>query len=150
MSKKLPDNPFRDGSASHKLYAALAKATKPLAMKEIADKAKVPLNRAITLVNAYQNTYHNAPLRKIGAAIVREKQGFELSTIKPDAKAKRPSRGKSKATPKLKKAKAAKKTKPKAKPKATKKPAALKPVATPAPVPAPDIAAGNAETAQGH
>ena len=147
---KLPDNPFRNESASSKIYAVLAKATKPLAVKDIAERAKVSLEKTITLVNAYQNKYHNAPLRKIGAAVVHDKDGFRLSAIKPDKDAQRPPRGKAKSkksAAKPKKAKAAKKTKPKAKPKPAKKQAAPNLVAAPAPVPAQEPAADASDAA---
>jgi hypothetical protein len=142
MSKNLPDNPFREKSASHRLYAVLAKATKPLTVKAISERTKVPLKKAATLVHAYQNHYHNAPLRRIGARIESKDGEFTLTTAKPEAKAQRPARGegKKKAVGKLKTA--PKKAKAKGSTK-EKKPCKPKSDAASVPVPVPEPAEHN-------
>lgn len=117
MSKKLPENPFRDGSASHKLYTVLGKAEKPLTMAEISKRAKVPFEKAQTLVRAYQNPFHNAPLRRAGIAIANGKEGFALATCKAQPNAKRPERGEGKGKKPAKGKKVAARRK---RPKATK------------------------------
>jgi len=86
--------PFRDGTASKKIFVALATSKKPLALEQIAAKAKVSQDKARTLVAAYMNPFHNAPLRRVGVAVSHGKDGYSLSGCKADAKAKRPERGK--------------------------------------------------------
>src|SRR5437868_1753160 len=98
MSKKnlMGRCPFRDGTASRKIYAALAGAKKSIAINEIAARAKVSLAKARTLVLAYMNPFHNAPMRREGVAVVQTGDGYKLVGCKPDPKARRPERGKKK------------------------------------------------------
>ena len=109
MSNKFIDkSPFtREGTASHAIYIALAKAGKPLLMAEISKRAKVSFQKTETLVRAYMNPFHNAPMRRAGIAIVSGKEGYKLETCKSEPKAIRPPRGestKTKAKSKSKKA----------------------------------------------
>lgn len=102
-------SPFqRQGSASAKIYAVLAKSAKPLPSDEIAKRAKVSQKQASTLLAAYMNPYHNAPLRRAGVQITSEEGKFSLSTAKATPNAKRPPRG----IESTKKAKKASKSKP--------------------------------------
>lgn len=86
--------PFRKDSSSEKVYRALAATNKPLSVIEIAKRAKVPLAKTQTLVAAYFNRFHCAPLARAGVEFLRDKEGgIKLGRCKPDAKAKRPERG---------------------------------------------------------
>lgn len=124
MSNKFVEkSPFtREGTASRAIYVALAKSDKPLTMAEISKRSKVLFKKTETLVRAYMNPFHNAPMRRAGIAIVQDKDGFKLTTCKAEPKAHRPERGnakrKNKVSPKPKAAKkvtkeAAKKSPPK-------------------------------------
>ena len=137
--------PFlRPKSASAKLYAVLARAAKPLEAQEIAKRAKVTEKQARSLLAAYMNPYHNAPLRRVGVQITSADGKFRLTAAKATPNAKRPPRG-SEAKKKAKKAakpKPSKKTvrKPSQK---KKKPAAKKatPVAAAETAVVPDVGA---------
>src|SRR5262249_36497741 len=60
---------------------------------------KVPLEKVKTLVAAYFNPMHNAPLRKIGVELIRDDEGqVKLKSCKADPKARRPERGNKKKT----------------------------------------------------
>ena len=118
-SKYMELCPFREGSASRKIYEVLARASKPLTMDEIASRSKVPHEKTVTLVSAYQNKFHNAPMRRAGVAIVRTDDGFGLDTCKADPDAIRPERGEGGKKAKKKAPKKAQ-SKPTPKPKAKK------------------------------
>ena len=114
-NKSLADRtPFRRrGSASAKIYAVLARASKALPAAEIAKRAKVSEKQARTLLAAYMNPYHNAPLRRAGLAITSHDGAFKLVNAKPVPNAKRPERGTpSKAKKASKPSKAARKKTP--------------------------------------
>ena len=86
--------PFRRrGSASAKIYAVLAKSSKPLPTEAVAKLAKMSAKQARTLLAAYMNPYHNAPLRRAGLAITSHDGAFKLVNAKPVPNAKRPARG---------------------------------------------------------
>jgi len=132
--------PFqRPKSASAKIYAVLARAAKPLEAQEIAKRAKVTEKQARTLLAAYMNTYHNAPLRRVGVQVTSVDGKFHLTAAKATPNAKRPPRG-SEATKKAKKA-----AKPKPRKKSNLKPSsnaqrAMPSVTAETPV-VPDVAA---------
>ena len=94
-NKSLVDRtPFRRrGSASAKIYSVLARGSKALPAAEIAKRAKVSEKQARTLLAAYMNPYHNAPLRRAGLAITSHDGAFRLVNAKPVPNAKRPERG---------------------------------------------------------
>src|SRR5476651_1654278 len=110
MSKSLIEKcPFREGSASEKIFVALAKSDKPLTVTEIAKRTKLPEKKVKTLTEAYVNRMHFTPLLKVGCAYQRVDGGFKLVTCKANPKARRErGKGKKKAG---KKAKAAIKSK---------------------------------------
>ena len=87
-------SPFqRKGSASAKIYAVLAKSAKALPAAVIAQRAKISENQVRTLLAAYMNPYHNAPLRRAGVAITSNEGLFSLAATKATPNAKRPVRG---------------------------------------------------------
>ena len=95
MSKVIIErNPFRQGTASRAVYGALAEAKKPLSADEVAKIAKVSGAKARTLLAAYRNPFHCAPLKKAGARLNLKDGKFSLEVCKPDPKARRPERGK--------------------------------------------------------
>jgi hypothetical protein len=98
MNQEIIDRcPFREGSASRRLYMALARSEKPLSKVEIARKSHVIASQTATLLAAYQNPMHKAPLDRVGVRLVRTKDGgYLLEACKPKPKAKRPPRGASK------------------------------------------------------
>ena len=119
-NKSLADRtPFRRrGSASAKIYAVLSRTSKPLRAAEIAKLAKVSEKQARTLLAAYMNPYHNAPLRRAGLAITSHDGKFKLESAKPVPNAKRPERGTPSKAKKASKAGHATKKKTSHKPKA--------------------------------
>jgi hypothetical protein len=142
--------PFRrPTSASAKIYSVLAKASKPLKVEEVAKRAKVSQQQARTLLAAYRNPYHNAPLRRAGVEVTCEDGAFSLSAAKASPNAKRPERGaaqKSKKRRKTKgKAKARRSANP-AKPLKKASPKIATPDAAPAVPTATEGSAGAAET----
>ena len=87
-------SPFqRKGSASAKIYAVLAKSAKALPAEAIAKRAKITEKQARTLLAAYMNPFHNAPLRRAGVAITSNEGLFSLAATKATPNAKRPVRG---------------------------------------------------------
>ena len=54
--------PFREGSASRRLYMALARSSEPMTKAEVSRKSHVLANKTATLLAAYQNPMHKAPL----------------------------------------------------------------------------------------
>jgi hypothetical protein len=74
----------------------MAKASKPLFVEEVAKRAKIGIEQARTLLNAYKNPFHNAPLRRVGVEVISEKGAFSLSAAKAVPNAKRPERGSTK------------------------------------------------------
>ena len=106
-------SPFRrPTSASAKIYSVLAKASKPLKVEEVAKRAKVTQQQARTLLAAYRNPYHNAPLRRAGVEVTSEDGAFSLSAAKATPNAKRPERGSAQKSKKRRKAKARASAKP--------------------------------------
>ena len=97
MSKSRVEKcPFREGSASEKIYMALAKSDKPMTVSEIAKRTKVPEKKVKTLTEAYVNPMHLAPLLKVGCAFERVDGAFKLVTCLADPDARRPERRKAK------------------------------------------------------
>jgi hypothetical protein len=99
MSKTLMAKcPFRDRTASKLIFTTLARVGAPMKVEDVWRKTKkVPLAKVKTLVAAYFNPMHNAPLRKVGVELVRDKEGrVQMKSCKADPKARRPERGKSK------------------------------------------------------
>lgn len=97
MAKSLVERcPFREGSASHKIFVVLAKAAKPMRAEHIAKAAKVPVEKTATLLAAYKNPFHNAPLRRAGVSIESKAGQYVMATVKADPNAKRPERGQGK------------------------------------------------------
>jgi len=96
MSKNLIDRcPFREGTASKKIFVALATATKPLSAEEIKQQTRLSEAKVKCLCAAYLNPYHMAPLKKVGVVVERGKDGgYRLRICKADPDAKRPPRGK--------------------------------------------------------
>jgi hypothetical protein len=137
--------PFRrPASASAKIYAVLAKASKPLKVEEVAKRAKVSQQQARTLLSAYRNPYHNAPLRRAGVQVTCEDGGYSLSVAKASPNAKRPERGSAQKLKKHRKAKA--KARASAKPPKKASPKIATPDAAPAALTATEGSAGAAET----
>src|SRR5579872_6962223 len=97
MSKSLIErNPFRPKSALFSIYDVLARSQKPLDVEEVAKRAKVPLARTDRMLSAMGNFYHNSGMRRVGSAIERKDGLLTLKSVKADAKAHRPERGKAK------------------------------------------------------
>lgn len=87
--------PFREGTASHAVYKALAASAKPLSLDEVASRSRVARDRVGGLLAEYLNPYHFVPLVRKGVRVVRRKDGkFALEFCKPKPNAKRPARGK--------------------------------------------------------
>ena len=137
MSNKFIEKcPFvREGTASRSIYMALAKSSKPLSMAEISKRAKVSFEKTQTLVRAYMNPFHNAPMRRSAVSIVLDKDGFKLASCKAEPNAKRPPRGE-----KAKKKISHKASKKKAGPKSSKAaPVTVAPATAPITPPASEI-----------
>ena len=101
---------FREKTASRRLYLVLARSKGPITKSEIAKDAHLTVAKTATLLAAYVNPMHKAPLDRVGVRLVRTKDGgFALESCKPRPKAKRPARGEPKKKP-VKKAKARKKS----------------------------------------
>lgn len=91
MNKKVISRcPFnRQGTASRKLYLALARAKTPLLPHEVARLAKIPLAQASTLLRAYRNPIHAIPLTRKGITLRLKNRRFWLSLSKPRPNARR-------------------------------------------------------------
>ena len=98
MNQKLFDLcPFREKTASCRLYLTLARSAAPLSKSEIAKSAHLTVARTALLLAAYFNPLHRAPLERVGVRLIRTKDGsFTLQTCKPKPMAKRPARGEAK------------------------------------------------------
>lgn len=109
MNQELIDRcPFREKTASRRLYLVIARSKGPMSKSEIAKDAHLSVAKTATLLAAYVNPMHKAPLDRVGVRLVRAKDGgYALETCKPKPKAKRPARGATKKKP-VKKAKARK------------------------------------------
>jgi hypothetical protein len=106
MNQKLIDLcPFREQTASRKLYLSLARSDSPLSKSEIARTAHLTVARTALLLAAYTNKAHRAPMDRVGVRLIRTKDGgYMLEVCKPKPNAKRPPRGVPKKLP-VKKAK---------------------------------------------
>ena len=95
MNQELIDRcPFREKTASRRLYLALARSEEPLTKAEIARAAHLTAAKTATLLAAYVNPMHKAPLDRTGVRLVRTKdKNYILESCRPNAKAKRPPRG---------------------------------------------------------
>ena len=98
MNQALFDRcPFREKTASRRLYLTLARSATPLSKSEIAKSAHLTVARTALLLAAYFNPMHRAPMDRVGVRLVRTKDGsFTLQTCKPKPNAKRPARGETK------------------------------------------------------
>lgn len=86
--------PFREKTASRRLYLTLARADGALTKGEIAKASHLTVAKTATLLAAYLNPMHKAPLDRVGVRIVRDKDGgYALEACKPNPHAKRPPRG---------------------------------------------------------
>jgi hypothetical protein len=86
--------PFHEKTASRRLYLSLARAERPLTKGEIAKAAHLTVAKTATLLAAYVNPMHKAPMDRAGARLVRTKDGgYTLQPCKPKPHAKRPPRG---------------------------------------------------------
>jgi len=100
--------PFREKTASRRLYLVIARSKRPMRKSEIAKDAHLSVAKTATLLAAYVNPMHRAPMDRVGVRLVRTKDGgYALETCKPKPKAKRPARGATKKKP-VKKVKARK------------------------------------------
>ena len=92
--------PFREKTASRRLYLTLARSATPLSKSEIAKSAHLTVARTALLLAAYFNPLHRAPLERVGVRLIRTKDGgFTLQACKPKPMAKRPARGEAKKKP---------------------------------------------------
>lgn len=89
-------NPFRPKSASSAIFEVLARAGKPLTAEEIRKKSKLPEAKVKTLLAAYVNPMHLAPLKRNGVALRKDEKGYSVVSVKSDPRARRPDRGQSK------------------------------------------------------
>jgi len=86
--------PFREQTASRRLFMAIARSERPLTKSEIARAAHLTAAKTATLLAAYLNPMHKAPLDRIGVRLVRTKEGsYTLESCRPKPNAKRPARG---------------------------------------------------------
>ena len=102
MNQELIDRcPFREKTASRRLYLTLARADGALTKAQIAKAAHLTVAKAATLLAAYLNPMHKAPLDRVGVRLVRAKDGgYSLESCKPKPNAKRPARGEPKRSAK--------------------------------------------------
>ena len=109
MNQALFDRcPFREKTASRRLYLTLARSTTPLNKSKIAKAAHLTVARTGLLIAAYVNPLHRAPLDRVGVRLIRTKDGsFTLQACKPKPMAKRPARGEAKKAVKKAKSTAA-------------------------------------------
>lgn len=93
--------PFREKTASRRLYLTLARADGPLTKAQIAKAAHLAVAKTATLLAAYLNPMHKAPLDRVGVRLVHAKEGgYSLESCKPKPNAKRPARGEPKRSAK--------------------------------------------------
>ena len=98
--------PFREKTASRRVYLTLARSENPMTKAQVARAAHLPVAKAATLLAAYLNPMHRAPMERVGVRLTRAKDGgFILESCKPKANAKRPPRGQRKTPMKKKKGK---------------------------------------------
>ncbi len=89
--------PFREKTASRRLYLTLARSEKPLSKSQIAKAAHLTVARVALLIAAYFNPMHRAPMDRVDVRLVRTKDGnFALEKCRPKPNAKRPARGETK------------------------------------------------------
>lgn len=98
MNQELIDVcPFREKTSSRRLYLVLARTDMPMTKGAIAKAAHLTVAKTATLLAAYLNPMHKAPLDRIGVRLVRTREGnFMLESCKPKPNAKRPARGEGK------------------------------------------------------
>ncbi len=95
--------PFREKTPSRRVYLALARSSTAMMRAEIARAAHLTAAKTTTLLAAYVNPMHRAPLERVGVRLSRGKDGgYKLETCKPKPKAQRPPRWKAKTPVKKK------------------------------------------------
>lgn len=82
--------PYGMETKMRRLYAALARTTKPLPLKEVARRAKVTLRTTINMLVAMRSKFHGASLRRAGVEVAMVGDGFRLQARVPDPDARRP------------------------------------------------------------
>ena len=89
--KLLARCPYKEGSASRRIFAALARAgADGLTAAQISRVSHVPAAKTATLVAAYVNPYHCSSLTRVGIALVNEENRYRLVERAPDLDAHRP------------------------------------------------------------
>ena len=108
--------PFREKTASRRLYLSLARSGESMTKAQIARASHLTAAKTATLLAAYVNPMHRAPMDRVGVRLARSQDGgYLLESCKPKPKAQRPPRGKKKELVKKRKGKKAV-TKPTSKP----------------------------------
>ena len=98
--------PFRDKTASKRLYLSLARSGAPMTKAQIARASHLTAAKTATLLAAYVNPMHRAPLDRVGVRLARADDGsYMLESCKPKPKAQRPPRGMKKKVEKKRKGK---------------------------------------------
>ena len=83
--------PYKDGSNSRKVFAALARAGKKgLSASEVSRFAHVPADQTRTLLAAYRNKWHASSLTRAGVQLALEGGRYRLEVCKPIPGAHRP------------------------------------------------------------
>ena len=102
MNQELIDRcPFREKTASRRLFLTIARSEEPMTKAEVARAAHLTVAKTATLLAAYVNPMHKAPLDRVGVRLVRSKDGgYTLESCKPKPNAKRPPRGATKTAAK--------------------------------------------------
>lgn len=88
MMKKCP---YKEGSNSRKIFAALARAGKKgLTASEASRFSHVPADKTRTLLAAYRNSFHCSSLTRAGLQLALEDGRYRIELCKADQIAHRP------------------------------------------------------------
>lgn len=84
--------PYNEGTASRKVYAALARAGKKgLTPAEVCRFAHIQADKARTLLTAYKfPSHHCSSLTRVGIRLIKEDDRYRLDLCKADPSAHRP------------------------------------------------------------
>ena len=83
--------PYRPGSASRAIFAALARGGKTgLTESQVSRTSHVPAAKTATLLAAYVNPFHCSSLTRVGIALIHEEDRYRLVERAPDLNAHRP------------------------------------------------------------
>lgn len=95
MSEWMKRCPYGETTKMRRIYAVLARTSKPLPLKEVARRSKVAFRTSANMLVAMRSKFHGASLRRAGVEVAMIGDGFRLQQRMPEPDARRP-KGKTK------------------------------------------------------